>query len=527
MTPERMLVVWCPDWPVVAAGVGLDVAAAVVHANRVVVCSPAARADGVRRGMRRRAAQACCPTLAVLAPDPARDARAFEPVVAAVERAVTPRVEVVRPGVCALGTRGPSRYFGGDEALAAHVAATVAAAGTGCRVGVADGLFAASLAARGVREGSPHPRGLVVPPGQTPAFLAPLPVDVLDAPDLVDLLHRLGVHALGDLAALPVGAVTDRFGPDGALAHRRARGLEERPLLARTPPPDLTVEMALDPPVAQVEVAAFAARALAGELAQRLARQALACRRLGIEVETEHAERFARRWRTEGAFTEAAFTQAAFTQAVVAERVRWQLDGWLAGSAAAAPTGALTLLRLVPEELVGAGEGQLRLWGAPAGQPQRVARALAHVQGLLGTDAVVTAVLRGGVDPADRVGLVAWDGAAPQQPVVEGPWPGRLPSPAPATTFPTPLAAQVTGADGTPVGVSGRRAASAAPAFLAVAGRPAQPVSAWAGPWVDDDWAWDPATRRRRARFQVATADGTAWLLAVADGQWTAEARYD
>ena len=33
---------------------------------------------------------------------------------------------------------------------------------------------------------------------------------------------------------------------------------------------------------------------------------------------------------------------------MLAERVRWQLDGWL--THAAGPTGGLTLLRLAPEE---------------------------------------------------------------------------------------------------------------------------------------------------------------------------------
>ena len=62
----RTLVVWCPDWPVVAAGLPPGTPVAVVHANRVVACSPAARDDGVRRGQRRREAQGRCPTLEVV-----------------------------------------------------------------------------------------------------------------------------------------------------------------------------------------------------------------------------------------------------------------------------------------------------------------------------------------------------------------------------------------------------------------------------------------------------------------------------
>ena len=130
-----------------------------MFANRVVACSAAARADGVGREQRRRQAQSRCPGLVVIEHDAARDARAFEPVVVAVE-AFCPGVEIVRPGVCAFATRGPSRYFGGDAALAARVASVV---GRSCRVGVADGGFAAeqattrlaNITATGVDAGKP------------------------------------------------------------------------------------------------------------------------------------------------------------------------------------------------------------------------------------------------------------------------------------------------------------------------------------------------------------------------------------
>jgi protein ImuB len=52
-------------------------------------------------------------------------------------------------------------------------------------------------------------------------------------------------------------------------------------------------------------------------------------------------------------------------------------------------------------------------------------------------------------------------------------------------------------------------------------------VVGWAGPWLLDERWWDPPVRRRRARFQVVTADGRAHLLVVEDGQWWLEATYD
>jgi len=143
--------------------------------------------------------------------------RSFTGVVAAVE-AYCPWVTVVRPGVCSLPVRGPARYFGGEQALVGlvHRAATgVDGAGATVGVGVADGLFAAVLAAGA---------GVVVPAGGTPGFLAPLPVAVLGDDDLADLLARLGVRTLGDFAGLPERHVLGRFGAHGVACHRVAGG---------------------------------------------------------------------------------------------------------------------------------------------------------------------------------------------------------------------------------------------------------------------------------------------------------------
>ena len=53
------------------------------------------------------------------------------------------------------------------------------------------------------------------------------------------------------------------------------------------------------------------------------------------------------------------------------------------------------------------------------------------------------------------------------------------------------------------------------------------PVTAWAGPWpVEERW-WDEEAENRLARFQLVGADGRAWLFAVRNTHWWAEASYD
>jgi protein ImuB len=410
------------------------------------------------------------------------------------------------------------------------------------RVGVADGPFAAALVARRRPQSSPSGPGAdgptVVPPGGSGVFLAPVPVIVLAGPggpagpELVDVLERLGLRTLGALAALPVAEVVGRFGAEGLAAHRLARGLDERPPVTAPPPEEWALTAEIDPPAERVEAAAFVARPLVDELQARLAARGSACTRLVIGAETEHGEAHERVWRTEGTFTTLA----------IADRVRWQLDGWL-HAGANRPTAGLTRLWLAPDEIVPAGGRQLAFGtGAPGAVDaieagDRAARALARVQGLLGVEAVRVPEWRGGRGPAERVDLVsvAADDVtearpAAQQGWVGEPWPGAVPAPAPATVHDPPLRAEVVDAAGHTVLVSGRGELSAAPAQVRVdrpGARALADVAAWAGPWPYDERWWDPQGHRRRARLQVTTADGAAYLLAIEGSRWSAEATYD
>jgi protein ImuB len=517
----RTLMLWAPDWPVIAAGIvdGVDPhrPVAVLYANRVVACSPAARAEGVRRGLRRREAQGRCPRLVVLAHDPGRDARAFEPVVAAVEE-MAPGTEVVRPGAVALAARGPASYHGGEEAAAEVLVEHVALrCGVEVQAGVADGVFAALLAARA---------GRIIPRGETPGFLADLDVSVLDRSALTEVLRRLGIHTLAGFAALPAGDVLARFGFDVAYAHRLAAGLDDRPLAVRTPPPDLAVTGVYDPPLERVDMAAFAARALAGELWERLDGHGLAATRLGIEARTAAGEELYRVWRHDGLLDASA----------VADRVRWQLDGWLirghrpgAGTQAAieSPTAGIERLRLVPDGLVRHAGMQAGLWGEVGPTDERAHRALVRVQGLLGPDSVFTAVLGGGRDYTDRVRLVPWGDARTPGRLAEAPWPGRLPAPAPATVLAEPVPLAVRTATGESLMVDARLTLNGAPARVRIGSAPEVAVVGWAGPWpVEERW-WAPEESVRLVRFQLCLDDGRAILVASHAGGWRLEAIYD
>ena len=518
---SRVLALWCMDWPAVAAataaGLGATDPVAVTLANRVIACSAAARAAGVRRGLRRREAQARCPQLHVATADPAGDARHFEAVTAAVDD-VVPRTEVLRPGLLVVSIRGAARYFGSEQAVAERLVDAVAAVGAECQTGIADQLGTAVFAARA---------GRIVEPGQDAVFLSALSIRQLAAEpslagpgreELADLLWRMGVRTIGQFAELSRTDVTSRFGADALQAHRFARGEADRGPSGRELPADLDVVMNCDPPIDRVDAAAFAGRSLAGELHRSLESAGVGCTRLAIQAVTANGEELNRVWRCAEPLTEEA----------TADRVRWQLDGWLARRhGGQGPTAPITVLRLHPVEVVSAGALQLPLWGSSGDDDRlRARRALVRVQGLLGLEAVRVPVLSGGRGPAERITLTALGDEPVPRFDPEQPWPGQLPEPSPAVLLDDPV--EVLDAHGEPVRVTRRGMFSSYPARLESACHGGD-LTWWAGPWpVDERW-WDPASAKsgHTARAQVLTAPGRAMLLCYRQRRWYVEGIYE
>ena len=514
--PVRSLVLWFPDWPVTAltrdasrsVPVDASLPIAVMAANAVVACSAAARAEGVRRGQRRRDAQARCPSLIVIAADPVRDHRVFAPIVAGIEDRA-PGVQIVRPGLCALRARGPARYYGG-EAEAAHVllGALRDLGLEGVRAGIADGPFTAEQAARiGATAAEPV---FLVPNGGAAGFLAPLPIASLEDAELAGLLARLGVQTLGQFAAMEADRVRERFGERGIRLHALSAGRDSRAVEPRVPPPELHREVGFEPPLEIADQVAFGMRMAADAFIAGLGALDLVCTELRVELVGERGERSERVWLHPGSFDAPA----------VVDRVRWQLAE---GGKDVFPMGVAGV-RISPEAVDAASHHAKGLFGA--GTDERVHHALSRVQAMLGHRSVVTPVIGGGRWLAERQVPVPWGDRAVTTKERARPWPGSLPDPLPATVFPEPRLVEVTDIAGAAVSVGEREVLSAPPAHLDAAGRRRR-IEAWAGPWPISERGWDPLRARFAHRFQIVDAEGAAWLLICEAGEWRAEGRYD
>lgn len=485
----------------------MDQTAVTVAGGRVASTTAPARAAGVRRGQRVRDAERGCPGLRVYRGDRDAEGREFEPVIRALEH-VAAGVEAVRPGLCVIRAAGLARYYGGEQHAAGMLREAVAdveigESYLGAGVGIACGSVAAALAARS---------DLIVPEDQTARFLARFGLDVLGRPELAAVLAGLGITTLGQLAALPVASVAGRFGAEGLAAHRLARGLDTRAHAPRIAAADLAATRCFDPPVRGVEPLIFAAKALADELHEHLARLGLVADRVEIGAAVSDGASSRRWWRHEGQLSARA----------VAERARWQL-----GSAYREPADhedpdhGFTALTLRPDGLRPATGRQLVLLG-PEPLPEAVDDAVERLQAMLGHDAVTRAVQQGGRDPGERIIRVPFGDLAPPS-RGDGPWPGAIPRPDPVRIPHAAPGIELLDAAGRAVTVSGRGEFSAPPTRLVRDGV-GHRVAGCSSPWVADR-SWMPGGLRR-ARVQVTLEDGRAYLIAQQDGAWSEIAGY-
>ena len=322
-TRTRSMVLWIPDWPIIASlrvralpGTAdtADAPLALIEKGIVFACSASARIEGVQRGLRVREAQARCTDLIVRPYQQQLDSRTFEPIIASIEE-LMPGVQLVRPGIAAVRSRGPARYYAGEKPAGLALVQLLDGLGVpGARVGIADGPFTAEQAARTATSAN---RVRVVPAGQSDRFLADLPVSLIESTALITLLRRLGISTLGQFAALPPEDVLGRFGPEGAHLHALAGGLDSRPIVPHVPPEELDVAVAFEPALDRVDQVTFGVRTSADDFVQRLVSRKLVCTALRVEIETELGDYSERSW----------LHPRSFTASDVVDRVRWQLQG--------------------------------------------------------------------------------------------------------------------------------------------------------------------------------------------------------
>ena len=531
---NRIAVLWFPDWPVQAVlleetrqAISAESPVIALASNhRITACCDKARGQGVRRGMKLRAAQALCPSMVVRDTDPQRDGRLFSAIVEELED-VSASLEVLRPGMVALNLTAATRFYGSEHAALEHFIDAAAHEGIDATAGAADELPTAIIAARH------RVLGTVVQPGESAAFLQQQPLSVLLAEpalgcqkDTVETLASLGISTLGELTELPTTAISTRFGSAGLHCHRIASAQQQRKVAPDAAELDLSATIAPEEPITRVDEAAFIARMLADQVHQQLAAQGLNCVRIKIAAETDDGTTISKVWRTTTALTEHA----------TAERVRWQLDGWLSSGGA----GAIVELSLIPLETQTPTTTGSIIEADTVVAEETTTTVVSRLQSMLGFDAVQQPHAAGGRGVAERVRFLPY-GQAPENSSEHDKhttsWIGAIPTPLPTRLgggLEHPASrVRVVDEHGTEVFVTAEAVLSADPVGMAWGNKRFR-VLGWSAPWpVDTGW-WDgeaEADEQRLARMQLVGKNPgdkypKAWLLVWWRRSWRIEAMY-
>jgi DNA polymerase-4 len=212
--------------PVIVGGTG----------NRGVVTSATyeARRYGVHSAMPTTRALRLCPTATVLPGDLALYSQVSRSVMA-LFRSITPLVEPLSLDEAFLDVSGAGRRLGDAAAIGEYIRARVYdEQGITCSVGVAGTKFVAKLASTAAK-----PDGmLVVRPPEVIDFLHPLPVGALwgVGPKTEEILLRLGLRTVGDLAHVPARTLERALGPAaGGHLHALAWGRDPRRVVPDEP----------------------------------------------------------------------------------------------------------------------------------------------------------------------------------------------------------------------------------------------------------------------------------------------------
>lgn len=460
--------------------------------------------------------------------------REFEMMVRRITE-ISPLVEVASPGLVVFSARGPSRYFGGDDAMAARVLGVCALAPGGAGVGIAGSRFAAVAAAHlSLSRGS----ACVVDEAATGDFIGALPVGALAEiagvdPGVVDLLGRLGLLRCAAVRVLGEEALIDRFGLEGRRVHLLTAGCDVDHLAPGPPPSDFARTVSFDDPLVTSGAVVHSARAAIDEVLGAVSGHGLQCVRLSLACETDHAERNQRVWGEPRGFSPAA----------VCQRLALQLDGWLAVADADpdAPTGGVVRLEVAPLECRESLVVQPLLWGGQQENVERASRAVSMARAAVPDAVIAVPSWEGGRDLSRAWSLVDAslvdfdDVEAAEKRVRVGngaarAWTGASPVPSPAAVAVEPHPVRVLSADGVDVSVTGRHEFSAPPSTVEV-GAHTWSVERVAGPWpVEERW-WDPRRKRRLARAQVLVRHprfgAGVLLLGIENGAWCLLGRYD
>src|SRR5439155_15105980 len=213
-------------------------------ANEIIDCSPEATVLGIRTGMPLRDARTVVPDLVVLPPDPIHYSQSFDRLLDAIEDA-EPFVEPGEAGSAFAAIDPNADASAQQDAGERLLHAVQERSGIEASVGVGEGKFIAWIAATV----SAPSEVSVVPAGCEQQFLAPLSTSfLLVSYEAQRKLALYNVRTIGEIAAMPIGALQAQFGREGKRLWQLARGIDVDPFLPRRRHEPITATLIMPAP---------------------------------------------------------------------------------------------------------------------------------------------------------------------------------------------------------------------------------------------------------------------------------------
>ena len=202
------------------------------YGSKDLVLDSSPEARGVNAGMPLAEATARCKDAFLIQADSPYYNGTFDKLLRALELR-SPIVEKAGLGCVYVGLEGLELMYGGEARVVASLL-QAAPQEFNPRVGVAEGKFPAYVAAVTTKGG----RATRVPRDSAglAAFLSELSIGLLPMSWANKTrMHRFGIHTLGQLSALPVGAVQAQLGAEGRRAWELANGVDNSILTSHQP----------------------------------------------------------------------------------------------------------------------------------------------------------------------------------------------------------------------------------------------------------------------------------------------------
>ena len=208
------------------------------YGSKDVVLDSSPEARGIIAGMSLQEAMSRRKDAVLVGADQPHYDEVFDGIIDALQGR-SPLVEKGDLGCAYVGLDGLEEMYGGEPQLITSLLQSVPSQ-FNPRVGVAMGKFPAYVAAvtsgGGRATRTPEPES-----GRLAKFLKDFAVDLLPLPWKERArLHQFGLHTLGQVAALPVGAVQAQLGPAGKIAWELASGVDSSPLVPYRPEESVT-----------------------------------------------------------------------------------------------------------------------------------------------------------------------------------------------------------------------------------------------------------------------------------------------